>query len=103
MILEVATLTVRSGHNADFEAAFSIAEQIIAASPGYIDHRLQRCIENGQRYLLLVHWQTLEDHTIGFRGSAPYQKWRALLHHFYDPTPSVEHFSLVSEYTRKPT
>jgi len=45
---------------------------------------------------LLVQWQTLEDHTVGFRGSAPYLEWRALLHHFYDPMPQVEHFRIIA-------
>jgi heme-degrading monooxygenase HmoA len=63
---------------------------------GYIAHQLQACIENQQRFLLLVWWQTLEDHTVGFRGSAEYQRWRALLHHFYDPFPTVDHFALLS-------
>ncbi|WP_239024125.1 antibiotic biosynthesis monooxygenase family protein [Paraglaciecola marina] len=62
---------------------------------GYIDHQLQRCLEKDNRYLLLVRWQTIEDHTLGFRGSPEYQQWKALLHHFYDPFPEVEHFQLV--------
>ena len=49
---------------------------------GYISHQLQKCIEKGNRYILLVNWQTLEDHTIGFRESEQYQEWRRLLHHF---------------------
>lgn len=96
MILEVAPLSIRAGQGAAFEAAFATAEPIIMASPGYGGHELQRCIEDGQRYLLLVHWNTLEDHVTGFRGSAPYQQWKQLLHHFYDPFPVVEHFERVS-------
>lgn len=52
-----------------------------------------RGVEQPSTYLLLVEWQTLEDHTVGFRQSAPYQQWRALLHHFYDPFPVVQHFA----------
>ncbi len=95
MILEVATLDVRPGQEAAFEAAFQRAQAIIAGMKGYISHELQRCIENPSRYLLLVKWKTLEDHTVGFRGSPEYQQWRALLHHFYDPFPTVEHFTQV--------
>lgn len=95
MILEVATLDVIPGQEAAFEAAFGEAQSIIASMPGYIDHTLKRCIESPNRYLLLVHWRTLEDHTVGFRGSAPYQDWKRLLHHFYDPFPTVEHYMKV--------
>lgn len=95
MILESAILRVRSGMAAAFEAAFAEASKIIAASPGYISHELLLCLEMENQYLLLVRWQRLEDHTVGFRGSAPYQEWRRLLHHFYDPFPSVEHYALV--------
>jgi heme-degrading monooxygenase HmoA len=93
MILECAILNVKPGTAADFERAFDQATPIITASPGYISHELLRCIENHDRYLLLVRWRSLEDHTVGFRGSVPYQEWKRLLHHFYDPFPTVEHYS----------
>lgn len=92
MILEVAILDIRSGLTTEFEAAFKTASPIIASMPGYISHELQHCLENSHRYILLVRWQTLSDHTIGFRGSPEYQQWKALLHHFYDPFPTVEHY-----------
>jgi heme-degrading monooxygenase HmoA len=95
MILEVATLDVRPGQEAEFEAAFAEASAIIASMRGYLSHELQRCVEKRNRYVLLVNWQTLEDHTVGFRGSAEYQRWKALLHHFYDPFPTVEHYQRV--------
>lgn len=92
MILEVAILDIKPGLAAQFETAFNIASEIIASMPGYLSHELQRCLETENRYLLLVRWQTLEDHTIGFRQSPKYQEWRALLHHFYEPFPMVEHY-----------
>lgn len=95
MILEVAILNVRPGHESDFEAAFRRASAIIAGADGYVSHQLQRCLENDSRYMLLVNWKTLEDHTIGFRGSPRYQDWKRLLHHFYDPFPVVEHYQSV--------
>ena len=95
MILEVAMLNLRPGTAADFEAAFAQAAPIIASMPGYVSHELQRCVEVADRYVLMVRWQTLEAHTVGFRGSEGYQEWRRLLHHFYDPFPTVEHFELV--------
>lgn len=92
MILEVAILNIRDGSRDAFESAFREASVIISSMPGYHSHELRRCIEAPDRYILLVHWQRLEDHTVGFRQSAEYQKWRALLHHFYDPFPTVEHY-----------
>lgn len=97
MILEAVMLTIRPGQQPEFEAAFQQAAPIIRASPGYLHHELHHCLEDAQRYLLLVQWETLEAHTVGFRGSAAYQDWKRLLHHFYDPFPVVEHFSLVHE------
>ena len=92
MILEVAVLNVKAGQGAAFETAFARAQAIIASMKGYVSHELQKCIETRDQYLLLVRWETLEDHTIGFRQSAQYQEWRALLHHFYEPFPKVEHY-----------
>jgi heme-degrading monooxygenase HmoA len=95
VILEVAMLNVIPGHEADFEVAFLEASAIISSMPGYIRHSLHRCVETPSRYLLQVDWETLEDHTVGFRGSPEYQRWKALLHHFYEPFPTVEHFMIV--------
>ncbi len=95
MILEVAILDVKTGETAAFEKAFNQAQTIISSIPGYINHQLQNCLENPNRYILLVNWQTLEDHTKGFRSSPQYQEWKALLHHFYDPFPTVEHYEIV--------
>jgi heme-degrading monooxygenase HmoA len=92
VILEMARLDVRPGEAEAFESAFAEAQAIVAGMPGYRWHALQRCIEDPQRYLLLIAWDTLDDHIVGFRGSAGYQRWRQLLHHFYDPLPTVEHF-----------
>ena len=96
MILEVAILDVIPAKTTEFEAAFAKASAIISSMGGYISHELQRCLENESRYILLVKWKTLADHTEGFRGSAEYQEWKNLLHHFYDPFPTVEHYELVN-------
>jgi heme-degrading monooxygenase HmoA len=102
MILEVAVLNVRSGRWAAFEAAFLQASSIISARPRYISHQLQRCIEVPGRYILLVNWESLEAHTVGFRGSPEYQNWKRLLHHFYDPFPIVEHYEPLSAGEAQP-
>jgi heme-degrading monooxygenase HmoA len=95
MILEVAPLQVRAGQSAAFEAAFLEAQRIISALPGYISHELQRCIERPGEYLLLVRWQSLEAHEVGFRQSPQYREWKRLLHHFYEPFPVVSHYEAV--------
>lgn len=96
MVLEVAILKVRAGESDAFEAAFLVAQQIISASRGYQRHELRRCVEVAGQYLLLVWWDRLESHTEGFRQSPAYQRWRELLHRFYDPFPTVEHYVAVS-------
>lgn len=100
MILEVAILDVIPGQEEDFESTFVKASSIISSMSGYISHQLQKCIEKENRYLLLVQWETLESHTIGFRGSEEYQEWRRLLHHFYDPFPVVQHYELIQDYPK---
>ena len=92
---EHALLDVKPGHETEFEAAFAEARSIIAGMPGFRALELHRCLETTSRYLLLVSWERLEDHTEGFRKSPQYEEWRRLLHRFYDPFPTVEHFGLV--------
>ena len=95
MVLEVAILDVRPGQGGAFEAAFREAQSLVASMPGYERHELRRCLESPDRYLLLVWWQTLAAHTEGFRKSPEYERWRSLLHPFYDPFPTVEHYVMV--------
>lgn len=95
MILEAAMLQVKEGMEVEFEGVFRQASEIISSMKGYISHELQLCIEVEGKYLLLVKWETLEDHTVGFRESKEYQEWKRLLHHFYDPFPTVEHFEQI--------
>jgi heme-degrading monooxygenase HmoA len=92
MVLEMAILDVRPGQEAAFEAAMRQARPLIEAARGFVSIDLRKCVETPNRYLLLVSWKTLEDHTIGFRQSHRYEQWRHLLHHFYDPFPTVEHY-----------
>ncbi|MDO9378907.1 MAG: antibiotic biosynthesis monooxygenase [Nocardioidaceae bacterium] len=95
MFLEHALLPVIDGRAADFERAFATARPLIEAQPGFVSLRLSRSIESPHLYLLLVEWETVEAHTEGFRRSEEYGRWKALLHHFYDPFPVVEHFAPV--------
>ena len=97
MILEHAILPVIPGREGAFEAAFAEAKAIIARMPGFIDLSLSRSIETPNEYLLLVQWESVEAHEVGFRGSPEYGRWRTLLHGFYEPFPVVEHFAEVLE------
>ncbi len=95
MITEIALLKIRQGQSAAFEEAFTKAQTIIESMSGYIQHELQQCIEEDDKYMLVVRWKTIEDHTVGFRQSKEYGEWKRLLHHFYDPFPSVEHYKRI--------
>ena len=97
MILEVAILDVIPGQENEFQEAFTKASPIISKTRGYVSHQLQRCLEKQNRYILLVNWETVAAHTVGFRGSEEYQEWKRLLHHFYNPFPTVEHYELTFE------
>lgn len=92
MILEIAILDVKPNQEQEFEKAFNEAQNIISSISGYVSHQLQKCIEKRNRCILLVNWETLENHTVVFRESKEYEEWCALLHHFYEPLPEVEHY-----------
>ncbi len=95
MILEHAVLHIKPEEADTFEKTFQKAQTIISAMKGYIRHSVSKCMEEDYKYLLLVEWETIEDHEIGFRKSPEYQEWKALLHHFYDPFPIVQHYQPV--------
>jgi heme-degrading monooxygenase HmoA len=95
MVTEMAFLQVRKNQTDQFERAFFKAQKILSSMQGYRGHELQRGIERDDTYVLIVRWNTLEDHTVGFRGSPQYIEWKNLLHHFYDPFPQVEHFKKI--------
>jgi len=92
VILEHALLPVVPGREDDFLAAFAEARPIIIGMAGCRSVRLARSVESPHLFVLLVEWDTLEHHTVGFRGSPEYQRWKALLHRFYRPFPDVGHF-----------
>ncbi len=95
MILEQAILNIKPAQSAVFEQVFVKAQKIISSMKGYVKHDLLKCIEEEDKYLLLVEWETVEDHEIGFRKSNQYREWKQLLHHFYDPFPTVQHYMSV--------
>ncbi|MBX2951827.1 MAG: antibiotic biosynthesis monooxygenase [Leadbetterella sp.] len=100
MVSEVAILNVVSGKEKQFEEDFRTAGQYISSINGYIRHSLRKRIERENKYILLVDWETLEDHTIGFRQSMQYLEWKKLLHKYYDPFPTVEHFETLIDVTK---
>jgi heme-degrading monooxygenase HmoA len=101
MILEVAQLQVKAGKEATFEDAMRRAAPVIAGAAGYISHELRRCVETPGRYLLLVRWETLEAHTVGFRGSPAFGEWRAMIAPHFAGAPVVEHYEEVLQYSQK--
>jgi|TARA_B110000259_G_scaffold11504_1_gene12483 heme-degrading monooxygenase HmoA len=101
MILEVVILNVKSGKEKQFEIDFETAGQFIISIKGYIKHSLRKCLEQNNKYILLVEWENLEDHTIRFRQSEQYLEWKKILHHYYDPFPTVEHYETIIENENK--
>ena len=97
MIIEFAQLTIHPGSEPQFEAAFPAAIKILGTSKGYLSHELRRSMETPNRYALIVHWQTLEDHTVGFRGSQAFTQWRAQVGPFFASPPVVEHFQSIAD------
>jgi len=96
MILEVADIHIVPGRNAEFEAALHTGvATVIAQAKGYVRHEIKRGIESPERYLLLITWRTLENHTVDFRGSPAFARWRAIVGPFFAQPPAVEHFDLV--------
>jgi heme-degrading monooxygenase HmoA len=98
MILEVADIRIHAGRSADFEAALRKGlEGVASRAKGFRGWKVNRGIESPERYLLMIFWDTLEDHTVGFRQSALFTEWRAIVGPFFAVAPSVEHFDLVGK------
>ena len=94
MILEVADIHIQPGHQVAFEAAVKHGiSTVISKSPGFLRYQLQRGIESPERFLLLIEWETLENHTVDFRGGPLFAQWRAIVGAFFSEPPKVEHFS----------
>jgi heme-degrading monooxygenase HmoA len=97
MILEVATIDIREGTNAAFEANLDKAQAVIVQAKGHISHEFHQCIEQENRYVLLIRWETLEAHTVGFRESELFTQWRGLIGQFFATPPNVVHYNLKFE------
>ena len=97
MILEIVTWKIKPGQEREFENGFRQAQRYLANAAGYCSHQLQRCIEEPGKYLLLVNWEKLEDHTEGFRQSSEYLEYRALISPYYEPGATMEHYAPVQQ------
>ncbi|MCA0459010.1 MAG: antibiotic biosynthesis monooxygenase [Chloroflexi bacterium] len=95
MVLEIVTAQIKAGQEAAFEEAFIGASKYIAAAAGYIKHELRRCIEVQGKYLIMIHWNSVEDHMVGFRGSQNFTDFRAIVSPFYDGPSQMNHYDLV--------
>jgi heme-degrading monooxygenase HmoA len=92
VIVEHAALTVSAGREQEFEAAFEQGRKVLAEADGFRWAELLRCEERPRAYLLLVGWDTVEAHTVGFRASARFQRWRSLVGPYFSDAPVVEHY-----------
>lgn len=96
MILEIADIRIQPGRNAEFEAAVRQgAETVVATAKGFRGYKVNRGVESPERYVLMIYWDTLEDHTVAFRGGPLFTQWRAIVGPFFAAPPAVEHFELV--------
>lgn len=97
MILELAIIDIRQNTNAEFEGNLEKAQHVINQSKGYISHQFYKCVEQDNRYILLIRWQTLEAHTKGFRESELFREWRAFIAPFFESPPQMQHYELKFE------
>lgn len=97
MVLEVVTAQIKSGQEAAFEAAFQEASTLIAGASGHVSHELRRCLEVQGKYLIMIRWNTVDDHMVGFRGSPAFQAFRAIVSPFYESPSQMNHYDLVMQ------
>ena len=98
MILEIADITIQAGKNAEFDEAIERGvRQVISSAIGFRSFKIQKGIENPQRYLLMIEWETLENHTVDFRTSPAYTKWREIVSPYFAGPPVVGHFNLLTQ------
>jgi heme-degrading monooxygenase HmoA len=96
LILEVVTWEIKPSLEKEFELAFEKAQNILSNAKSYKPHQFYRCIEKSNKYVLLVNWEILEDHTEGFRKSDEYLEYRSLIHQYYQPGAVAEHYTETS-------
>lgn len=98
MILEVADITITGGKQTEFDEAIQRGlNTVIANAKGFRGFKVNQCVESPERYLLMIYWDTLEDHTVGFRQGPLFPEWRAIVGPFFAKPPHVEHFTLLAK------
>jgi heme-degrading monooxygenase HmoA len=98
MILEVADIRIPPGKQDEFDAAIRRGiETVVVHSKGFRGYKVNRSIESPERYLLMIFWDTLENHTVDFRQSDAFRQWRAIVGPYFAQPPQVEHFTLVAK------
>ena len=101
MILEVADIRIQPGRQAEFDDAIQLGvNTVIAQAQGFCGYEIHKGVESPERYLLMIRWATLEDHTVTFRGGPLFPQWRAIVGPFFAAPPVVEHFNLLSAGSR---
>ena len=98
MILEIADIRIAPGKQAEFDAALQRGiETVVSKAKGFRRYQVQKGIESPERYVLLIEWETLENHTVDFRGGPLFPQWRAIVGPYFASPPVVEHFTLVAK------
>lgn len=98
MILEVADIRIQPGQQDAFDQAIQRGlQEVISKAKGFCGFKVQKGIESADRYLLMIYWETLENHTVDFRESPAFIQWRAIVGPFFAAPPVVEHFDLLAE------
>lgn len=98
MILELVDIRIQAGKQQEFDGAISRGlQQVISKARGYKGHQISKGIESPERYVLMIYWETLENHTVDFRESPAFLEWRAIVGPYFAAPPSVEHFNLLEK------
>ena len=98
MILEIADIRIPPGQQAEFEAAIALGVTTVAArAKGFRGFKVQKGLDSPERYLLMIYWETLENHSVDFRAGPLFPQWRAIVGPFFAVPPVVEHFTLLAE------
>jgi len=98
MILEIAEIRIAPGQQAAFDEALQRAvTTVLSQAKGMRGYKINKCIESPERYVLQIFWDTLEDHTVGFREGPLFAQWRAIIGPYFASPPLVEHFTLLTK------
>jgi heme-degrading monooxygenase HmoA len=98
MILEIADIRIAPGKGKEFDGAIKLGvESVVSKAKGFRGYKVNRGIESPERYILMIYWDTLENHSVDFRQGPLFPQWRAIVGPFFAVPPAVEHFELVAK------